>query len=501
MSVTTQHADFVAKLSQWQKVRDVCAGQDAVKAGKTKYLPRPNPGDSSNEASVRYDNYLLRAVYVNFTGRTLSGLVGLAYAAWPDVEKASALDYLDDNADGAGVSLIGQSQVALAEVLKCGRAGLLVDYPAVDAPVSKAEQSAGKVQATLTLYRAEDVINWRTTKVNGHSVLSLVVISEVVEVADGFKTAAVQKYRVLRLGALDDPDPANVYSVEVWHKPDKGWVIESARVPLNSSGAPWAEIPFRFVGSVNNDTNVDPAPLYDMAELNLAHYRNSADYEESVFLIGQPQLWMAGLTEHWRDHIEKTGVYLGSRSPLLLPESGSAGLLQASPNGLVGQAMRDKETQLAGLGARLLTPGEAVKTAEQSRAETKAAHSVLSLACDNVSEAYSRALVWAGEFMGAESEASFAIGTDFAGLTVDATVITAIVQAMQAGKLPDADGWAVLRKLGLIDADKSDEAIREEIAASGAGLGLDDAGPGLPPPKKTTTIRRNADGSMTASEE
>ena len=60
-----------------------------------------------------------------------------------------------------------------------------------------------------------------------------------------------------------------------------------------------------------------------MAALNLAHYRNSADYEDSVFFNGQPQPWMAGLTEEWRDWLKKEGIVIGSRVILPLPENGS----------------------------------------------------------------------------------------------------------------------------------------------------------------------------------
>ena len=79
------------------------------------------------------------------------------------------------------------------------------------------------------------------------------------------------------------------------------------------------EIPFTFVGAQNNDPSIDESPLYDIAMINLGHYRNSADYEESVFWCGQAQPWISGLDEQWRDWMEKNGVYVGSRAPMMLP--------------------------------------------------------------------------------------------------------------------------------------------------------------------------------------
>ena len=81
---------------------------------------------------------------------------------------------------------------------------------------------------------------------------------------------------------------------------------------MRSSGKVFDRIPFEFIGAENNDSTVDDAPLWPLAYLNLHHFRNSADYEDSVFLIGQAQPWMSGLTTEWRDWMQEKGVYLGS---------------------------------------------------------------------------------------------------------------------------------------------------------------------------------------------
>ncbi|WFT65193.1 hypothetical protein MTT06_18955 [Acinetobacter baumannii] len=43
--VTFQHAEYVKNLPYWQKLDDVCEGEDAVKAKGEKYLPMPNAHD------------------------------------------------------------------------------------------------------------------------------------------------------------------------------------------------------------------------------------------------------------------------------------------------------------------------------------------------------------------------------------------------------------------------------------------------------------------------
>jgi len=72
--------DEVAKMKiKWDLIKDCLIGQNAVKAGREKYLPKPNPTDTSEENRKRYDQYVERAVFYNVTQRTHAGLVGQVF--------------------------------------------------------------------------------------------------------------------------------------------------------------------------------------------------------------------------------------------------------------------------------------------------------------------------------------------------------------------------------------------------------------------------------------
>jgi hypothetical protein len=463
--VTSQHADYKVALPRWTKVGDAASGEDAVKGKGADYLPQPNAQDRSAENSARWTAYIARAVYYNATGRTLNGLLGLAFDEDPVVTVPPAIDAVQTDASGSGVTLFQHAQATLAEVLKTGRAGLLVDYPPTPAPISKADEARGDVRPTLSFYAASAVINWRTTQRAGKTILSLVVLSEEHEEEDGFATKCVPQYRVLRLDG--------VYAVEIWRKVRDAtnveqWAIVDQYTPLRGDGRPWDMLPFQFIGAQNNDWTVDDAPLYDIAVLNIAHYRNSADYEDSVYTVGQPQVWMSGLDTEWVKMLETKGVYFGSRSILPLPVGGAAGIMQAEPNTLAKEAMGGKETQMAALGARLLQAlPTSVKTATQQRSEDTVAHSVLSLCCENVSAGYRIALTWYALFANAgDTGIEFTISTEFSQNAIDAPMLTALVQAVQAGQLPLSAFWERLRTVGLIPADQTDEDIQEEIDAA-----------------------------------
>ena len=84
------------------------------------------------------------------------------------------LNYLRDNADGAGASIYQQSQQVTENILEAAREGLYTDY------------AAETDEAIILRYQAESIINWRTKRINGRDQLVLVVLRECMEKEDGF---------------------------------------------------------------------------------------------------------------------------------------------------------------------------------------------------------------------------------------------------------------------------------------------------------------------------
>lgn len=466
-SVNEPRKDYTEAAADWALVADAAKGERAIKAKGEVYLPIPNPKDTSAENMARYDQYKLRANFYNATGRTLKGLVGAAFRKLPTFTAPAGLEYLTKDADGAGVSIHQQARSTLSGVLTKGRRALLVDYPTTDGSTSRAQQAAGGIRATICSIPAENVINWRTTVVGARRLFSLVVIRENRQEPDGFATKVVKRCRVLKL-------IQGIYHVEIWEETQAGWDIAvPAYAPRNAAGAPWNIIPFTFVGAENNDEAIDDAPLLDLARVNIAHYRNSADYEDSVFFNGQPQPWISGLTAEWRDYLDKKGFVIGSRTIIPLPEGGAFGFAQAQANTLAEGALTQKEEQMVALGARLVQKGGAVKTATEAQDDNEAEHSVLSLAASNVSAAYTQAMEWCGLFNGQDSMGAveYEISQDFIEHKLDAQMLGALVSAWQSGTIPKSDLWAQLRKYGLIDPEKTDEDLKDELDAEDPDAG------------------------------
>ncbi|WP_353614082.1 DUF4055 domain-containing protein [Mangrovibacter phragmitis] len=450
--ITWVRPEHRAACAAWKKIRDFCKGADAVKRAGNAYLPFLDPTDKSLRNRKRNEDYLKRAVFYAITGNTKIGLLGLAFRKDPTLSSPEKLAYLLKNTDGAGTSIYQQSQLVTENVLEVAREGLYVDY------------SDDSGQAIILRYQAENIINWRTRRINGRDQLVLVVLRECVEKDDGYAFEDEIQYRELAL-------VEERFICRVWRRSGEStsgaYVVDSEYQPKPKGKDFWDEIPFTFVGAQNNDPTIDDSPLSALVEINHGHYRNSADYEDSVWFCGQVQPYMTGLDTNWRDHLEKNGVKIGSRSPLLLPKDGSFGYAQAQPNMLAKEAMDSKRDYMVQLGARLIEQNSAAKTATQSSGEQTASTSVLGICVANVSEAYSLALGWCAKYLGLVSEdCSYTVNQEFIAKVAESGMVTAIVSAWQSGALRDTDMVRAMQKLDLIDpadnpADVSD-ALRNQ---------------------------------------
>lgn len=454
--VATICQDVLNRLPSWVLIRDVLAGSKAVKKKTTAYLPQPNASDISKENLARYEAYVARAVFYNATARTHHSLVGQVFAKPVSYKLPSSIEALTSNIDGAGVSLEQQLKQAVGHALAYGRAGVLADYTSTNG-ATVVELDKGKARAILRVYQPFDIINHRT---NTDGKLILLVLKEQIDKTgkDEFIVEQTTRYRVLRLH--DSGATSQFYVMD-----SSDFIPEGNEVQLlDADGNTFDEIPFSFIGAANNDADTDPPPLYDLAELNLAHYRNSADYEESCYLCGQPTPYVTGLTEQWVDDVLKGELKLGSRAVIPLPAGASAGLLQANPNSMPKEAMEHKEKQMAALGAKLVEKKTVERTATEVNADEAASISVLGSVAKNVESAYRKAITFAAMFMGDEVEQDcLTMSTDFDISRMSAGARQQLLLEWQAGAISWDEYRDALRQSGIAteENDVAKQSIKE----------------------------------------
>lgn len=480
--------EIVALLTLYNLIRDCLAGEQAIKKARIKYLPKPNAKDESPENAERYRQYIERAVFYNVAQRTLGGLVGQVFLRDPVIEVPALLDIVAKDATGSGVSAAQLAQSAVGHTVSFGRSGLFVDYPITDKPTTRAQIDAGYIRPTFTLYNPWEVINWRTIGRGGQEILSLVVCWEQYCVSDdGFEMKMGEQYRVLRLVPVsgvpkeetsiqptdgyqtDDNEPvteALIYQVEIWRKTNAGFKMMEGypRFPKDANGNNFDELPFTFIGVKNNDTRPDNPPMYDLCSLNVAHYRNSADYEEACFIVGQPTPYFAGLSQDWVKTVLKDRIELGSRAAVALPEGGTAGLLQCEANIMPKEAMDHKERQMVALGAKLVQEKSVQRTATEADIDNTSETSILASCAKNAANAFQWAFEWASAFVGAgEGGIKFELNTEFDLTKMTPEERKCVIAEWLSNAITFSEMRENLRRGGIATLD--DEKAKEEIKA------------------------------------
>lgn len=455
-NVKTLHRDYDANFEKWRKVRHALAGD------LTSYLRDVGRNEPDRVfGAARQKEYEEGAVCYNFTKRTLSGMVGSVMRKDPEQIIPDSMEYLLTNCDGSGVGLWQHAQDTLMEIDSIGRGGLLVDAPNVEV-ATMAEQNEGLLNPTIAFYTAENIINWRMHRVGAVNRVAMIVLREDYEYFDDvneFETKCGEQYRVLDL--VDGVYRQRLYKYDEGGSPIGG--VEELFPQLG--GVPTGIIPFMFIGAGNNDATPDDAPLLPLAELNIGHFRNSADNEESSFVVGQPTLFIApgeNMSQNGFTDANPNGVKMGSRTGHNVGAGGSAFLVQADANNLAKENMADKEKQAIQIGAQLITPTTQI-TAESARLQRGADTSVMATIARNVSSAYTDALKWvAGMLNQGDKEIEFKLNMDFFLTPMTAQDRAAWMADINAGLLPATAYFSALRKAGV--TDWTDEQIEEAVA-------------------------------------
>lgn len=448
MSVSTPHRQYASMLPIWQRNEDAAAGEAAVKARSTTYLPVPNP-DETDRFGERYQTYLLRAVYTNYVGRTIDGLTGAVFRNETAVELPTQLEYMQYAATCGGLSLQTVAQAVVGGVLATGRYILLADFP--EGPDEATDEATAGLRARIAQYPATALINWHTAG----GTLDLAVIQEQREepMDDGFTYDPVTYYRALRL--REEGATLQLYREET---PETEEVIIRM-----SDGSPFREIPLVIVGSEDNNAEPDSPPISDIAALNIAHYRNSADYEEGVFLHGQPWPHVSVGDMSADQFVESNpDVHVGSRRALVTGNGGKVELVQAEANGAAFEAMTHKETSMVRLGAQIIADAKGQETAEAARIRSGAETSVLNTVVRNVSEGFEKALRWCALFMGGDPEqVEYRLNEQFFPAEIDPQVMAQIIMGVDRGFWPASVAQDAIRRAGYVDGDESNDELTE----------------------------------------
>ncbi len=489
MPVNSTHPDYDATLLAWSRARDVMAGEDALKSGGVRYLPRLD-----SQTDEEYAAYKERAAFFNATARTAEGYVGLIFRRPPFVKTPEdgglgvALSEFINDADMLGTPLVGYAKNVIGEVIAVGRCGTLIDW-----------ESEVENRAYVSRYAAENILNWRVERINGRSITTLVALLERgvrnaergMKGDDPFEEEVTEQIRVLRLVDGGEVKVESASSrremrcvVEIWQREEKAfargqrkrdkqeWKLVETRIPLRL-GKPLPLIPFVFHGPNHAQPAVEKLPMADIIAVNLDHYRLDADYKHGVHFTALPTAWVSGFDK-------TSSLRIGSSTAWVTETPGAtAGFLEFTGQGLTTfeRAMDRDERLLAVLGSRLLEGQKKVgETAQAIELRQSGENSILGNIAVNVSASLTQVLRWAHWWNSTEGspddvtteQVLVELNTDFSTKGLGPQEIQAIVAAWQANAISRDTMTELFRRGEVLPEGRTNEEEEKLIAAAPA---------------------------------
>ena len=460
MPLSTPDTAYTQMLDIWTKTRAASKGGPAVYNGN--FLRRFNPEDKE-----RQEQYKKGAYYMNITGRTQEALLGAIFRHDPETDVPALLEYVIENADGAGQSLTQVGKEICSDVMETGRYGILADYPEAPENLTAEQVRVLDLRPYMCLYPAESIIKLKVKTILGKSVLSLVVLKEPISVEqDEFNERVTHQFRVLRL-------TDGVFTVQVYD--DEENPVTEQYAPLRGTET-WDRIPFHIIGAMNNLPAPDMPPLYPLAELNIAHYQTTADHRENLFIHGQLTLGISSdLSPAAFAEANPSGVIVGARAGHFLGPNGKFTTATAPESSSLRVALQDLREEMASIGAKLVSKGGQAETAETARINAASELSVLQMLVGNVSEAMEAALEDMAIYQGADPEqVEFRLNTDFFEDGIDPQQVMADIALYDRGLVAKQDVRRNLRQSGRLDPARTDEQIDVDAAENVANNTLDE---------------------------
>ncbi len=403
---------------QWSKVRHAIEGEDQIKMMGKAYLPQP-----SGMTTKEYNNYRERAMFYGVAERTLRGMTGMVQRKSPEIIIPPKMDPFMEKATSDGHSFVMFLDELIRESLSIGRSGILVDH-FTNAKVTDIPH--------LCTYKAEDITEWKEEKINGMKMLTRVVLRDENESA-----IDVDQQEYLEL-TLVYTEVGHVYTVQRYREDYVN--RQTVRVNINEPVTPLVAgktldyIPFFFVNAYDLRPEISKPPFLDLVNMNISHYRNSADYEHALYMTAQPTPWVAGVMSE--DSKPKS---IGPSTIWYLSEGGSAGLLEFTGKGIESQqkAMKDKEDRMAALGARMIAENaNRNETVDTARLRGRGEMSLLLSVVTTIEAALIKILKLVADWSGLPSDGIVVkMNRDFVETRMTHQEITALVNAWQMGAI------------------------------------------------------------------
>jgi len=510
-----RHPEYKKMYSNWIKNRDFVRGTDWIKARSysdlhvyeenggfvassfnnidgwegTAYLPVPKGMLSEPEI---YRSYKDRAQVYNATGNTVEAYKGMLYRKAPtfQYEKKHSSDdvtnlkELEDEIKDKVLKKVTSDNRAFSdlcmqvseEVIITNKVGILVDFPSLqrDKDLSVLEYEELNLTPKTSVYNAETIINWHTSKISDEIIPDYFVLDESGYEFDAEKMIYqwVERYRVLYLEDVENNFiyrqliVRNVTKASSASGNGKNYIIEDNITPMKD-GLPMNRIPFYIIDKDGlNYTKVSESIVNDLVDVNIGHYRNSADWEHNLYYLGMKTLVVKGYDIAANGPITIGGV-IASNSDRFTAE-----LLEPTSDSGIEKEMQNKEMRMAVLGSQSISQrGKYVQSAATAKINSATENSILGSLANAQSKVMSIILNLILDWSGYSSiKGNIQINTDFFEDVITPESIIKFSQLLQSGSISPETWYYNLDRRDVFPPDWSLEKEMARISEAGMGI-------------------------------
>ena len=436
-NIDTQHPLYTAMKPVWDEAEAALGGQPSIKSKGETYLPATAGmrGMWEEGGKKMYNAYKMRARFSDICSEALEGILGIMFSK-------DATGSLDEVVTKDGLTIYELSREIADRIFSKGRHILLVDAEAVQ---------NGKPY--IVQYPCESLINW---KVGEDGKLDLAVFVENVPDGDIYSHDTKIQYREYTREGVKTYDEEKNF-------------LEEFPLKIN-------EIEIVVIGSVNCKPNkVDKPPMARIVECALAAYRNSADYQQGLFLTAQPTPITAGCTQDQFNVNTKSGLGVGAHHYLGENIGATTNYLEFTGQGLAAlKTAQDSELETAADYAVKLSHTNGVEAAAAKQIRDTSQKSVVQMMADSISIGMNTALAFLKSRSITPREFEYFELNVQTAEVAEATMIAAIGNRVNAGHYPPEVEYQYALKHGLFSGTFQEWLDQIETGGHGRDDGSDD---------------------------
>ena len=418
MSLSAEHPEYSSVKRFWEQVLDCIQGEHAVKARTTRYLPYTIPqtidgaggGSTDSIGDQSYENYIRRAIFHDITSDTVDISLGVMHLKQATFE-LGPLEFLREEATNNMETILKLLFRINLNQLSSGRCGLLADISVTP---------SFENNPYFVLYEAPYIINWDDGR--------FVIFKENYLQENNFNWSEKTRYRVIwfdeegyRMGVFENGQ----------------FFTEGLNIIPNIRGRRPEELPFTFINSLDTLSMPDLPPLLNLSNVDLAIYRNEADYQLNLHMQSQSTAVLAD--EDSPEEDDET-LRLGAGHLIRISEKGKFTYTGPDGDGIKNQRegiqdlLRRGETIAGNLLANdssQAESGEALRIRVGSK--TTRLRPIAENGAEGLTQALRKMALWNGASESSLTEIEVIPNTDYIADTLDAEMLNKLLDAKSKG--------------------------------------------------------------------